>query len=85
MILITSLKKQRWVGGKPTEELYDISSYVNPDHIKSLAPTKTSIIDERFNLNYHAVGSRINMMDGSTLTANISPKEIVKLIDKCYE
>ena len=85
MILITSLKKQRYKGGKPTSELYDISSYVNPDHIKSLAPTKTSIVDEYNNIDYHATGSRINMMDGSTLTANISPKEIVKLINECYE
>ena len=84
MIQITSFKKQKWEDGTPTNELYTVSSWINPDNIVSILSTKTSISDTGNNIDYYAEGSKINMIDGSTLIADISPKELVELIDSCY-
>jgi hypothetical protein len=85
MIQITSFKKQKWVDGTPTDELYTVSSWINPDNIVSILSTKTSISDTGNNIDYYAEGSKINMVDGATLIADINPKELVELIDSCFE
>lgn len=84
MIKITSLKKQRFKNDQPTTELYCIESWVNPDMIVSIVPTKTSISDFVNNIDYYAEGSKISLSNGMRLTSDKTPKELVALIDECY-
>lgn len=84
MILITSLKKQRFKNDQPTDELYSIQSWVNPDKIVSIVPTKTSIYDYDNDIDYYAEGSKITFSNGTRLTSDQTPKELVALIDECY-
>ena len=51
MIYIKSLKKQRFRDDKPTNELYSVESYINPEKIVSIVPTKTSIYDDGNNID----------------------------------
>jgi lipopolysaccharide export system protein LptA len=85
MIYIKSLKKQRFRDDKPTNELYSVESYINPEKIVSIVPTKTSIYDDGNNIDYVATGSKITMSNNSRLTSDKSPKQIVDLINSCYE
>lgn len=80
MIKITSFKKQEWVDGSPTTNLYSVSAYINPKKIISISPTKTSISNSF--LDYSAKGSKITMDNGSTLTSDVEPKELIQLINK---
>jgi hypothetical protein len=80
MIKITSFKKQEWVNGTPTSNMYSVSAYINPNKIVSIAPTKTSISNHF--VEYSARGSKIIMDDGSTLTSDLEPKELIQLINK---
>lgn len=84
MILITSLKKQRYKNDNPTDELYSIQSWVNPDKIVSIVPTKTSIYDFVNDIDYEAVGSKITLTNGSRLTSDETPKELVQRINDCF-
>ena len=84
MILITSLKKQSYKNDKPTETLYNTQAWVNPDKILTIMPTKTSIYDYENGIDYQATGSKITMANGSKLTCELSPKEVIELIDSCY-
>ena len=68
MILITSLKKQRFKNDQPTSELYSIQSWVNPDKMVSIVPTKTSIYDYDNGIDYYDEGSKITFSNGSRLT-----------------
>ena len=85
MILITSLKKQRFKNDQPTSELYSIQSWINPDMIVSIVPTKTSIYDNANGIDYIASGSKITMSNNAKLTAEKSPKQIIELINSCYD
>ena len=85
MILITSLKKQRFKNDQPTSELYSIQSWINPEKIVSIVPTKTSIQDFVNNIDYVATGSKITMSNNSRLTSDLSPREVIELINSCYE
>lgn len=84
MILITSLKKQRFKDDKPTSELYSIQSWVNPDKMVSIVPTKTSIYDSVNEIRYYAEGSKITFSNGSRLTSDETPKELVQKINDCF-
>jgi len=84
MIKITSLKKQRFNNDQPTSELYSIQSWINPDKIVSIVPTKTSIQDFVNNVDYKAVGSKITFSNGSRLTSNESPRELAQRINDCF-
>ena len=85
MILITSLKKQRFRNDQPTSELYSIQSWINPEKIVSIVPTKTSIQDFVNNIDYMATGSKVTMTNNSRLTSDLSPSELIDLINSCYE
>jgi hypothetical protein len=85
MIYIKSLKKQRFKDNQPTDELYYVESYINPDMIISIVPTKTSIYDNANGIDYIASGSKITMSNNAKLTAEKSPKQIIELINSCYD
>jgi hypothetical protein len=84
MIKITSLKKQRFQDDKPTSKLYSVESWINPDNIVSIVPTKTSIYDYDNGIDYVAQGSKVTMSNGNRLTSDMTPAELVALIDECY-
>ena len=85
MIYIKSLKKQRFKDNQPTNELYYVESYINPDKIISIVPTRTSIYDNANGIDYIASGSKITMSNNSRLTSDQSPREVIDLINSCYK
>ena len=85
MILIKSLKKQRFKNDQPTNELYSVEAYINPEKIISIVPTKTSIYDYDNGIDYYATGSMITLSGNKRLTSDQSPTEIIDLINSCYE
>ena len=49
--------KQRFKNDQPTNELYSVEAYINPEKIISIVPTKTSIYDYDNGIDYYATGS----------------------------
>lgn len=80
MIYIKSLKKQRFKDNQPTSELYHVESYINPEMIISIVPTRTSIYDFANGVDYIASGSVITMSNNAKITAEKTPNEIIEAI-----
>jgi len=84
-IMVTSLPKPQYVDGRATGEVYHITSFVNVENIVSIMPTTTSVDIPQANLNYKHEGSKVNLIDGSTLTCEQSALRLVHEIERMQD
>lgn len=79
---VVSFQKVRYRNGVPTGELYRNHCWVNVENISYISHTKTSVNLPEHNISFVEEGSKIHMLDGTTIISALHPKVLIADIEK---
>ena len=83
-IFIRSIPRAEYRNDKPTGRTYTNDTWVNVDQIISVTPTRSSISIPEVLLDEEYVGSKILLSNGTIITSNTLPKELIDQITNNY-
>lgn len=83
-VYIRSIPRAEYKNDKPTGRTYYNEAWVNVDQIISITPTKSSINLPELLLEEEYVGSKILLSNGTIITSQLLPKELVSEITNNY-